>query len=410
MTVKPCPAFLAVRSEILTGGNPYLYAFPANERRALEKTLVRHRSRTDRGDRLQTKWTARREFLRLTKSRRLTAALLKSRYKWIEVWQRAEGHAPTRTADRIEILRRLGGWLHRWENAELHETRRSRPAPRLCDRLPLFACSGELEATGLRNSPLRYHPRATHNGSEIFDIGRDGGGQHEIRFRIAGNLPAVACALVSRLGGPLKNGGHIHLNCQGNDRLGRQVFHAFRFHLSWFRFLAPEVRRRGRWSGVGRVPDRWSYARTTKAAAISANTWDRTGTVEVRLWATSKNPKDWKFRADLMRAMARWSQSETLEGRHIRGLAEELGDFPPALPVNRDTSREAWPIFFRWAAVNAPETLRQTLAAMKRRTRQQRDERAATMCREYVATFDASGIRLRGYRRTTAPAPAPVNP
>jgi hypothetical protein len=135
------------------------------------------------------------------------------------------------------------------------------------------------------------------------------------------------------------------------------------------------------------TPRTWDEAKRRKFAAISANNWNRFGTVEVRLWPTSKNAKDWQFRADLMEALARWSISR-------KPTAETVCD------TNRANGQAAWMQFVEFAALYSPRVLRQTLALVKRRARQSRDQNAATECREYIRLFEASGIQVRGYRRS----------
>ena len=88
-----------------------------------------------------------------------------------------------------------------------------------------------------------------------------------------------------------------------------------------------------------------------------------------------------------MEALARWSISR-------KPTAETVCD------TNRANGQAAWMQFVEFAALYSPRVLRQTLALVKRRARQSRDQNAATECREYIRLFEASGIQVRGYRRS----------
>jgi hypothetical protein len=134
------------------------------------------------------------------------------------------------------------------------------------DLLPLYACSGELEA-----GSLHYYRR--RNERPYWHVGTDGGGQPEIRFRVNPLLTNKACKLVCRIGSQERNGGHIHLNCKKDTEIGTRVFAAFRTHLVWFRYLANASRRNGRWSSVSNTPSHFTESRRIKSAAISCNTW-----------------------------------------------------------------------------------------------------------------------------------------
>lgn len=325
-----------------------------------------------------------RLFLQEAKTRRLCVSFFKTRFKWLEVYENAAHWRFRRMAgESLDAQRReLGRNLKRWERLTLQQQEIKSSNARLCDRLPLYACSGELEATSLHHSATRSRR------ADFWDVGRDGGGQHEIRFRIASNLPETACRIVSRLGGPTKNGGHVHMNCKASEDIGRRVYSALRFHLCWFRFLTPHARRQNRFCGVRLTPADFDRARSVKFAAISANTWTRTGTVEVRLWPSSKNPKDWHFRARFMASIAKWSETRTT---------------PAFDSINIEVGHQAWRAYFEWAALYDPTTLRETLALLKRRARQTTDRRAQECCVAFVEAFDTARIPLRGYRRQPAP-------
>jgi hypothetical protein len=296
---------------------------------------------------------------------------------------------------RIERQREIGQWLRGWEKRLLHEAA-SRVEESYHDRLPLYECSGELEAQSLRTSRWCGDRHLSTNRvrsykTPYWDVGRDGGGQPEIRFRITQKLPDVACSLVNRIGSIDRNGGHIHLNCKRDELIGRSVYFAMRHHLSWFRYLAPLTRRRSRWCNVQDTMSDWESAKGRKYAAVSAGQFNRLGTIEVRLWPTSRKPSDWRFRASLMQAIAKWS--------------EDHADCNGETPISNETAVQAWESFYRWAAIHAPSTLREILKVMKAKARsadtrtRNIDRFGAAKCDELVRQFDASDTRLRGYRR-----------
>lgn len=294
-----------------------------------------------------------------------------------------------------QVRQEIGKFFGNREKSLLRNALHPKPDKPYWDKLPLYECSGELEASSLR--PIKYLPSGRCVSTSgvrgyrkpYWDVGRDGGGQHEIRFRIAHRIPDVACNLVRSAGSIERNGGHIHLNCKRDEEIGKAVFHSFRYHLSWFRYLAPLTRRRSRWCGVQDTGS-WSQAQSVKFAAVSANTFRHTGTVEIRLWPTSRKASDWRFRASLMKAMARWSEDNDERDHNT--------------PISNETAPQAWEAFYRWAAIHEPETLKAVLKAMKAKARsidstRNVDRFGAAKCDEFVRQFDASDIRLRGYRR-----------
>jgi hypothetical protein len=389
-TTKPSPKFLDVLktardTETLPDYVQGFYSLTNAEQTAIRAAYkkVRTRAMQKSSPVSLTRGEKARVFLRVAKTRRLTASLIKTRFKWLEVFENSHGWSFHRATQPDALRREIGKNLKRWERLTAQQQQQPK-SDRLCDRLPLYACSGELEATALHPSGTRYRR------AEFWDVGRDGGGQHEIRFRIASNLPETACRIVSRLGGPTKNGGHVHMNCKADEPTGERVFSALRFHICWFRFLTPHARRQNRFCGVRLTPTDFSRAKTVKFAAISANTWKETGTVEVRIWPTSKNPKDWHFRARFMRSIAKWSETRTV---------------PQFDAITLDVGHAAWRSFFEWAALYDPATLRETLSLLKRRARQTADRRAQECCEAFVEAFDLAGIPLRGYRRQSTPTP-----
>lgn len=314
---------------------------------------------------------------------------------FIELVRRNYGDEWVMETSSKEVRRELGKFFRQREKRLLEATMPSPREPQYHDKLALYACSGELEADRLHNGYYRLDGKYVSNHGKFdyrkqyWHVGRDGGGQHEIRFLIAHRLTDAACRLVSRLGSTSRNGGHIHINCKRNEVLGQSVFYALRYHLSWFRYLAPYTRRRSRWCNVHDTGS-WGDALNRKYAAVSANTFLHTGTVEVRLWPTSRRADEWRFRANLMRAIARWGEDND---RH-----------DCETPISNETAVQAWESFYRWAAIHEPETLKSILRAMKVKARtvsgsRNVDRFGAVKCDEFVRQFDATDIRLRGYRR-----------
>lgn len=283
-------------------------------------------------------------------------------------------------ADPLALAQYIAG-VEKWHFRRLPINKGKFAGKEYSDTLPLYACSGELEAAAL----VYIRSRALHQERPFFHVGRDGGGQPEIRFRIHPTTTAKACKLVARIGSQGRNGGHIHLNCRKNEEIGSRVFSAFRTHLVWFRYLVNHARRSGRWSSVDNTPRTFAEAKRIKGCAISCNTWNHTGTVEVRLWGTTAKPEEWHFRAGLMQSLARMSETQTTVPTSLERAF--------AVPVFLD--------FARWAAQNDPQTLRETLHRLRKKGRTQTDRIGAEQCRQIVAAFDASDIRLTGYRRRT---------
>lgn len=265
------------------------------------------------------------------------------------------------------------------------------------EELPLYACSGELEADSMNSTKIynlakglhREHETRSHSVtrywkySDKLEFKRDGGGQAETTFLIRPELTRIVCKSVARIGRLNRNGGHIHINCQKDEQIGRRVFAALRFHLCWMRWLAGSVRRNHQWSQMSGVADTFDEA-TQKACALTRYTWHRTGTIEMRLWGTSHKPEDWLGRAALMQAIAKWSE-----------------DFSPALqPIDQNTETTAWPLFFTWASTYAPEALRYTLTQFRKRSRSTvlnpADKESAI---RLMSVFEQSGVTVAGYRR-----------
>ena len=273
----------------------------------------------------------------------------------------------------------------------------------LWEEYALYSCSGELEADRMdahkisKLSKMNNGFRGNHamwKHSDHLNFSRDGGGQAETQFHIRPELTNLVCKLVTDIGRISRNGGHIHLNCRKDVAIGTRVFDAMRYHLSWSRWLVPYTRRDHHWSSVSSVADTFTQARSIKACALSCNTWDRTGTVEMRLWGTSNKPEEWLGRAALMRAIAQWSEHFNATGTGIK-------------PITNDTAAEAWPLFFHWAARNAPEGLCYAIKTFRKKFRSSAtpplDKRAAET---FMRQWEESGLTCRGYRcrnRVTAP-------
>ena len=299
------------------------------------------------------------------------------------------------SANTREIIKGVGQFLKSIEKSKINQMLPEPLTPEYWDRLPLYECSGELEATGLHGYKTTPTGRSVSTNrirsyqKPYWDVGRDGGGQHEIRFRITQKLPDVACNLVSNLGSIERNGGHIHINCKRAEDYGQAVYYSLRYHLSWFRYLAPWTRRRSRWCSVNACCENWDDALGRKYSAVSAAQFERLGTVEVRLWPTSRKPSEWRMRAALMQAIARWSEDNVT----------------PEASVTNETAPQAWASFYRWAAIHEPETLKEIIKAMKAKVRtinntsRNVDRYGALKCDEFVRQFDASDTRLSGYRR-----------
>ena len=288
------------------------------------------------------------------------------------------------------------------------------------DELPLYACSGELEANCMKVEKIiklskekgrmdgRHHASWKHSPSLVF--ARDGGGQAECQFLITPARARLVCSLVEDLGPQKNNGGHIHLNCKGDEAIGERVFNALRYHISWTRWLVGSVRRRHRWSPVtthendtryeSGVQRTFQEAVRVKRAAVSANTWSRTGTIEMRLWGTTSNPAEWLGRRDLMIAIARWSET------HAADCLEPDGNNKR---ISNSTGAEAWPSFFRWAATHAPKGLAYALRTLRRKARSSRRNIDSDQARQLMGQFEASGLTCAGYRRRNRIATTSAN-
>jgi len=290
--------------------------------------------------------------------------------------------------DRIQ---RMGRWLHD-NGADIlsrHVSPNRAVKPSYRQRLPLYACSGELEFAGLN------HSKASKLGvmrGEWWNLGRDGGGQHELRFLITGRVPNAACSVVSRLGSSQANGGHIHCNAAGDEEVGKRIYQAFRAQMSWARFLVPLHRRKHRHASIDRVPATFYTAKGTKFAAISANTWNRTGTIEIRVWPTTNKPTEWNGRAALMKSWCKWSETA--------GAAGFIDDNNPRELQIRTTGFEAFDSWIAWAAQNDAGAALYALRLIRAKARRTRmDSFGIRWSRELLNRFNASGVRVRGFRR-----------
>jgi hypothetical protein len=407
----------------------------SNERVEIIKVLERYELRFDsihQETSANLRSTIAKLLLKTAKKRHFSSRFLKTRWKLNELVDEfgcAVWGAPLksdsatrcaksflRRADR-DVLREVHAFLKRreWQIIDASMPPSPNQIP-LYLRLPLYACSGELEC-----SRADYSGSIRHRVTEFWNMGHDGGGQPEIRFRIAGSLPRLACSKVRTLGPASRNGGHIHLNCRADEWIGARTFFAFRYHLSWFRYLENSTRRNHRHTAVDATPRDWRGAKGIKFAAISANNWNKFGTVEVRMWGPCKNAKEWFKRAEFMKAMARWAEfaESTPADGTLLATPESLpypgspaGWIPAGVPgsatphwlsrpplIKNENSKVAWLDFARWCASAAPDVLRWVLQKFNKKARASRDQRGRMMARVYVDLFNQSDIRLARYRR-----------
>jgi hypothetical protein len=301
-----------------------------------------------------------------------------------------------------ECLRNIGRYWH--DLATAHVLGRQNPHGKFIkpslpptEALPLYACSGELEANLMNTNRICKMSRgkaqvmrctAQWKYSDKFIFTRDGGGQAETQFLITPQFTKLVCGLVDEIGPMSRNGGHIHINCKGDEAIGERVFNAMRYHLSWTRWLVGSVRRNHTWAPVGGTQSTFRRAIGYKQAAVAANTWNRTGTIEMRLWGTTSKASEWLGRRDLMQAIARWSESNR---------SMDIDGNP--LPITRSVGSIAWVQFFTWASSNAPEGLAYALKTIRRKARASRRNLDQSVCSEMLLAFEQSGLTCRGYRR-----------
>jgi len=296
----------------------------------------------------------------------------------------------------LQLRKEIGYAIHKLEKAHIDSNIITKVEKPLYESMPLYTCSGELEATSMDTFRIRKLAKGKSSASSRHEywkhsahlnFARDGGGQAETQFLIRPELTRIVCGLVRTLGSQSRNGGHIHINCGKNEAIGESVYSALRYNLTWMRWLVPYSRRSGHWSQMNTVCCSFNRAKSVKATALSANTWNRTGTVEMRLWGTSKKVEDWIGRRDIMQAIAKWSEWQDVDSLNSYPLAEE-------------TTRIAWPEFVRWSSVNAPEALAYALRVIRKKCRAastpQKDREA---CNLLWQEFEATGIRVRGFRR-----------
>ena len=344
--------------------------------------------------------SGRRLFVTSAKNRKGLGEVIQRQGGSMALWRNFErrlGSSMLRTKSLVELEKLFGSYLKDLHKRNLYD-KASHIADlksvkeRLSNKLDLYACSGELEFLSADRRKID-RMKGQVNGwtiGDFWNLGRDGGGQHELRFRIAGGVPKAACSIVSRLGGASRMGGHIHLNCKGDSLIGSKVYSALRRNLCWMRWLVPESRRANHFCGVSLTPVTFAEAQSRKYAAISANTWSYTGTIEMRLWPSSSKPVDWENRARLMQSIAKWSEGYTLD---------ELQAFA-MLPIAREQQHSAWRNYYLWASENDPEALLIAINLLRAKSRQSSsDARGAEHSAELVSQFNASSTRLVGYRR-----------
>ena len=366
------------------------------------KKIIMPKHAPTRFERRQKELQAGMSFIRMVAKRKKMSKLRKEA-SILHLWQNFRSrHIDSEHLDQIinptkDSIKMIGQYAADHEDALISYRMPVKEEKPYYKELPLYACSGELEADSMNSTKIynlakglhREHETRSHSVtrywkySDKLEFKRDGGGQAETTFLIRPELARIVCKSVARIGRLNRNGGHIHINCQKDEQIGRRVFAALRFHLCWMRWLAGSVRRNHQWSQMSGVADTFDEA-TQKACAITRYTWNRTGTIEMRLWGTSHKPEDWLGRAALMQAIAKWSE-----------------DYSPALqPIDQNAETTAWPLFFTWASTNAPEALRYTLTQFRKRSRSTvlnpADKESAI---RLMSVFEQSGVTVAGYRR-----------
>ena len=297
------------------------------------------------------------------------------------------------------------------KNRYLHEIEIATKKVPLSKKLPLYACSGELEADSMNTSRISVLSRrqadcrshyAYWKHSDGLNFSRDGGGQAETQFFIDPVRAKLVCGLVRRAGRQTRNGGHIHINCRGDHDIAKRVFDALRYHLSWTRWLVSSQRRNHEWCSVAMTPQEFDRALRVKQAAVSACQFNRLGTVEMRLWGTTTKPSDWLGRAALMQSIARWSE-------HFNCLAYGVQQ------ITMDTAQTAFPAWFSWARTNTPDALRFVLKSLRSKIRSTRTaELDRRNCMTLMQIWETSSLTCPGFRRrrpattTTQPAATTV--
>jgi hypothetical protein len=342
------------------------------------------------------KETLRRVY-RMALSRKTFKAIYR-KYSIKQLWDHVTNHvniwAGCEFNQQTTIL--IGSAIRSLEKKHIRERVIPKKDLPLYESMPLYTCSGELEATRMDTYRIRKLAKGKSSSTSRHELwrhsahlnfARDGGGQAETQFLIRPELARIVCNLVTSLGSQSRNGGHIHINCGKDEAVGERVYSALRYNLTWLRWLVPYSRRSGHWSQMNTVCCSFNRAKSVKATALSANTWNRTGTVEMRLWGTSKKPEDWLGRRNIMQAIAKWSELKDVHSLNSYPLAEE-------------TTRIAWPEFVRWSAVNAPEALAYALRVIRKKCRSRstppKDKEA---CDLLWREFESTGIRVRGFRR-----------
>jgi hypothetical protein len=336
-----------------------------------------------------------REVYRIALGRRRFRAIFRN-FSIRDLWNHVSSYTLVAGDFDIKMRRDIGAVVKSIEHSHIRKFIVPKVDKPLYESMPLYTCSGELEATSMDTYRIRKLAKGNSSASSRHEywrhsahlnFARDGGGQAETQFLIRPELTRIVCGLVRTLGSQSRNGGHIHINCGKEEEVGNRVYSALRYNLTWMRWLVPYSRRSGHWSQTGTVASSFARAKTIKATALSANTWNKTGTVEMRLWGTSKKVEDWLGRRDIMQAIARWSETQDTDELNCHPLAEE-------------TTRLAWPQFVRWSAVNAPEALAYALRVIRKKCRSrstpQKDREA---CNLLWQEFEQTGVRVRGFRR-----------
>jgi hypothetical protein len=384
-----------------------------------EKAAIYTRVRRSQGDLPQDlphrKLLARRLFFLLAADRKVhRLSRVKRRERTAQAFANFWAHRSSkvsRCTSRIELMKLIGCYIKDEEASYLmcqQEIVRKANAKPLTKLLDLYTCSGELEFSEIKG---RKAAKLGSQRGEFWDLGRDGGGQHELRFRITSTLPRAAVSIVQSLGQITRNGGHIHMNCKGDAVIGERVFHALRYHIKWVQWLCPMVRRKNRFCHVENVSLKFADAKNdNKYAAIAANTWDRTGTVEMRVWPASADAGDWTGRAALMRSIAKWSERTpeyfTDASLGSQGIYE-VGAVSDDSAVNE---RENFLELAEWMTEHDMATLRWLIAEMKDKAKGEParngrvDQEGVTRCYELLRAYEECDLRKPlGFRRMRKP-------
>jgi hypothetical protein len=378
-----------------------------SERFDLRKVSERHRIKTETPNKSnkQLRFESMRIFIECLKSNSKSLRVLKicdPQLTWRKLFEkflndnfRWSGEDGFLNYNKTEKLRAFGNYIS--SSAQNFIMRKHNDIESNLDgntlfhtRLPLYACSGELEFCSINRSKEVVLSSKT---TSFWNVGYDGGGQHEVRFLINKRLPDYACSLVGRLGGVARNGGHIHINCRKDEVVAIRVYNALRYHLSWFRWLEPKSRRESRFARVSSTSRTFRQSQGNKYASVTASPFNHYGTVEVRIWGATADPEVWRGRAALMQAIAKWSETN-------ESLNPATNEHHPIIV---STGLEAFTRLSEWMHANDMNTLKWVIQSIRKRSRQRaKDPTASALCETLLNQFINSGLKIPGVR---LPAP-----